>query len=399
MFDLAKHGVDIVGHIDGGLPSFGIPSGLAPSDYGKVVGSAVGIMLVGFAEGLGAAKTYAVRGHYDIDANRELIALGAANVGAGLSAGMVVSGSLSKTAVNGSAGARSQLSGVFVAVLTVVTLLFLTGLFEDLPEATLAAVVIAALIELVDYQALIRLWRLYTSELGRIYGLATRVDFIAAMSAMLGVLVFDTLPGLFIGIAVSVLTLLFRASRPHVAVLGKASDGNYWVDLVRHPDARQEPGVLVVRPESGLFFANADGVRHDILGRLHDDTRGVVLDAQSIPAIDVSAADMLGQLSTELAGRDVRLLVARDVGQVRDMLSRADDHQPGGRDSPDRRRSRRVTSAHASHSPRTSTPRLSTEPSGAARIGLLWSLGFRQHLDLGPLELAFTQHALVPQHC
>src|SRR5262245_63998163 len=103
-------------------------------------------MLVGFAEGLGAAKTYAARNHYDIDVNRELLGLGAANIGAGLSSGMVVNGSLSKTAVNGSAGARSQLSGCIVALMTVVTLLFLTGLFESLPEATLAAVVIAALV-------------------------------------------------------------------------------------------------------------------------------------------------------------------------------------------------------------------------------------------------------------
>jgi F0F1-type ATP synthase membrane subunit c/vacuolar-type H+-ATPase subunit K len=139
-------------------------------------------MLVGFAEGLGAAKTYSTRNHYEIDANRELLGLGAANLGAALCTGMVVNGSLSKTAVNVSSGAKSQLSGLVVAAMTVITLLFLTGLFEDLPAATLAAVVIAA---------------------------------------MLGVLVFDTLPGLFIGIAVSLLRLLYRASRPHVAELGK----------------------------------------------------------------------------------------------------------------------------------------------------------------------------------
>ena len=111
--------------------------------------------LVGFAEGLGAAKTYAAQEHYQIDANRELLGLGAANLGAGLSSGMVVNGSLSKTAVNGSAGARSQVSGLVVAALTIVTLLLLTGLFENLPEATLAAVVIAAVIELVDIESLL----------------------------------------------------------------------------------------------------------------------------------------------------------------------------------------------------------------------------------------------------
>jgi hypothetical protein len=205
LFSLDAKGVDIVGHIDSGLPSLGPPDGVGIHDYFAAAASSVGIMLVGFAEGLGAAKTYAQREHYDIDPNRELLGLGAANLGAGLSSGMVVNGSLSKTAVNAGAGARSQISGVFVAVMTVITLLFLTGLFEDLPEATLAAVVIAALVDLVDFPALVELYRLYTRRLGQIYGAAARPDFIAAVAAMMGVLLFDTLPGLFIGIAVSLL--------------------------------------------------------------------------------------------------------------------------------------------------------------------------------------------------
>jgi sulfate permease, SulP family len=129
LFDLADHGVAIVGHIDSGLPSLGVPD-VAARDYGVLASSAIGVMLVGFAEGLDAAKSYAAREHFEIDANRELIGLGAANVAAGLSSGMVVNGSLSKTAVNGGAGARSQVSGLVVAVLTIVTLLVLTGLFE-----------------------------------------------------------------------------------------------------------------------------------------------------------------------------------------------------------------------------------------------------------------------------
>jgi MFS superfamily sulfate permease-like transporter len=171
-------------------------------------------MLVGFSEVLGAAKTYALRDHYEIDTNRELLGLGAANLGAGLSSGMVVNGSLSKTAVNGSAGARTQLSGLTVAALTIVTLLFLTGLFEDLPEATLAAVVIAAVIELVDIPALARLYRIYSAPTGTTFGLAIRPDFVAALAAKTGVLVFDTLPGLFIGIGASLLLLLYRTSNP-----------------------------------------------------------------------------------------------------------------------------------------------------------------------------------------
>src|SRR3954463_15561743 len=152
--------VEIVGPIDSGLPSLGLPD-IGLHDAGALVAGSVGIMLVGFAEGPGAAKHYAGREHREIDANRELLGLGGATLASGLSSGMIVNGSLSKSAVNAAAGARSQLSGLVVAVLTIITLLALTGLFEDLPEATLAAVVVAAL---------------------------------------LGVTLFDTLPGLFIGI-------------------------------------------------------------------------------------------------------------------------------------------------------------------------------------------------------
>ena len=139
VFHLGDHGLELVGTIDAGLPPVAFPD-VGLHRYLDLVGPAAGVMLVGFAEGLGAAKTYAAKAGYDVDSNRELLGLGAANLGAGLCSGMVVNGSLSKTAVNGGAGARSQLSGVTAAVLTVVTLLFLTGLFEQLPEATLAAV-------------------------------------------------------------------------------------------------------------------------------------------------------------------------------------------------------------------------------------------------------------------
>lgn len=190
------------------------------ADYLKLAGSVTGVMLVGFAEGLGSATTYAARDSYQINANEELIGLSAANLAFGLSAGMVVNGSLSKTAVNGSAGAKTQASGLVVAVLTVITLLFLTRLFEDLPKATLSAVVIAALIELVDYKVLAALWQAYSSRLGKIYGFAAQADFIAAVAAMCGVLIFDTLHGLVIGVLDSLL-LIYRVSRPHVAVLGE----------------------------------------------------------------------------------------------------------------------------------------------------------------------------------
>lgn len=324
LFDLDQHGVAIVGHIDGGLPSFGLPD-VDTHRYLDLAGSAVGVMLIGFAEGLGAAKTYAAKNHYEIDPNRELIALGAANLGSGLSSGMVVNGSLSKTAVNGSSGASRQLSGLAVAALTVITLLFLTGLFEDLPEATLAAVVIAALIELVDVHAIAGLYRFHSRRSGGALAVATRADFVAALAAMFGVLVFDTFPGLVIGIGTSIVLLIYRASQPHVAVLGKASGTtDQWSDMQRHPDNRLPDDLVVLRPETGLFFANADAVRRAVRMHATAEIRAVVLDAETMPAIDVTAVDMLLALADDLQRDGVELVIARDIGAVRDLLEQGD---------------------------------------------------------------------------
>ena len=213
---------------------------------------------------------------------------------------MVVNGSLSKTAVNGAAGARTQVSGLVVAVLTLITLLFLTGLFEQLPEATLSAVVIAA----VD-------------RAGRLPGAAPAVPGVdrrgwagstgsrrASISSppsprMLGVLIFDTLPGLVIGIVVSMLLLLYRVSRPHVARPGRARTAPGWTRSGT-TDCGPIRGILVVRVESGLFFANSDHVRDRIEALRTPETRVVVLDAETSPFLDVSAAEMLGQLAASL---------------------------------------------------------------------------------------------------
>jgi SulP family sulfate permease len=319
VYSLNLH-VKIVGHIDGGLPSFGFPS-VPSGDYLKLAGPAIGVMLVGFAEGLGAAKTYATKNGYEISPDSELIGLGAANLAAGLSSGMVVNGSLSKTAVNGSAGARSQVSGLVVAALTILTLLFLTGLFQDLPEATLGAVVIAALIELVDISALRALYRVHTSRLGRIYGPAARPDFIAATAAMLGVLIFDTLPGLFIGIGLSLLLLVYRASRPHVAVLGRAPGNDQWTDTGHYPEDTTIPGIAVLRVESGLFFANADYVRAAVMRAAAAKPSAIVLDCETVPFVDVTAARMLDELTVSLRARGIRLVIAREIGQVKDVLA------------------------------------------------------------------------------
>nr|WP_025351046.1 SulP family inorganic anion transporter [Nocardia nova] len=328
VFDLDDKGVAIVGHIDSGLPALGWPGGVGFGDFLDLLGPAIGVLLIGFAEGLGAAKTYAAKAGYQIDVNRELFGLGAANLGSGLASGMVVNGSLSKTAVNGSAGAKTQASGLVVAALTVLTLLFLTGLFENLPEATLAGVVIAAVIELVDFASLRRLYGVWTRRLGGIYGKAARADFVAAVAAMFGVLLFDTLPGLLIGIGISMLLLVYRTSRPHVARV--VHTGTLWVDAARHPDLPSRSDLLVVRVESGLFFANADYIRERIEQLCTDRTRLVVLDAETSPSIDVTAAAMLADLHRDLGRRRIDFRIARSIGQFGDALTAADsDTAPG----------------------------------------------------------------------
>lgn len=323
LFDLDQHGVAIVGAIPAGLAPIGIPDGSLDL-FGRLAGPAVGVLLIGLAEGLGAAKTYAARAHYDIDPNRELLGLGAANMASGLSSGMIVNGSLSKTAVNGAAGARTQVSGLVVAVMTIVTLLFLTGLFEQLPEATLAGIVIAAVWELVDVRSLGRLYRLSAEPLARVSGIVARPDFLAAMAALVGVLVFDTLPGLVIGIAVSLVLLLYRAYRPHIATLGlvPGSDGQYG-DVERHPENVQPAGITVLRVDSGIFFANAEHVRSTVReAAAEPGTRAVVLDMEATPSVDVTAVRMLAELREDLRVRGSRLVLARDLGQVRELMHR-----------------------------------------------------------------------------
>ncbi|MFI2489038.1 SulP family inorganic anion transporter [Promicromonospora kroppenstedtii] len=326
LLGLEDRGLAVVGHIDAGLPRAGIPDVTGPQ-FAELLGGAVGVMLIGFAEGLGAAKTYAAREGYDIDPNRELAGLGISNLGAGLLSGMVVNGSLSKTAVNAGAGARSQVSPLTAAALTVLTLLFLTGVFEQLPQATLAAVVIAAVVELVDVRSLRRLWRVRTGRLARAYQVTARADFMAAGAALLGVLLFETLPGLVIGIAASLVLLLARTSRPRVAVLAPVGDepGRPWVDSGRNPDYPTVPGVLVVRVEGPLVFANAEYVRTRVR-TLASDVHGlrlVVLDGRAMPSIDVTATTMLVQLRSDLRAIGGDLALAEGIGQVRDVLARA----------------------------------------------------------------------------
>jgi len=313
LFGLNKHGVAIVGAIPRGLPTPSWPS-IKVDDYLGLLPGALGVVLVLYAEHISAAQKFAVKHHYDLDANQELIALGVSNFLAGLFGGFAGGGSLSKTTVNDVAGARTQLSGIFSLVLVLVTLLVLTPLFYYLPEATLGAIVIHAVWGLLDVGEMRRYWRL------------RKTSFVLALVALLGVLVFDILPGLLLAVILSLLLLIYRASRPQGSILGKVPGKQAYGDIARHPQNETVSGLLIFRLNAPMFFANDAPLRERIkeLVRTTDPSpRAILLDMEASSGLDISSADTLAELAGELKAEGVELLLANVRGPIRDMLRRS----------------------------------------------------------------------------
>jgi high affinity sulfate transporter 1 len=301
---LSAHGVTIVGEVPSGLPTPGVPS-VPSADIAPLVAAAAGMLLVIFSESLGAAENFATKYGYDIDPNQELIALGVANAGSGLVGGLAGGGSLSQSAVNDGAGARSELSPLVAAVLILVTVLVLTPLFKNLPEAVLAALII---------HAVSHLWKV--GEMRRYYRLR-QVEFWLALATLLAVITIDVLPALVIGVSAMLLLVIYHASRPHIGSLGQVpGQRDAYGDVGRHPDYERIPELLVVRLESPLFYANATPVRDRIktlAGASEPPPRAVIIDAGANDRLDITSAEMLTQLVGTLrsAGIDVGLADAR----------------------------------------------------------------------------------------
>ncbi len=303
-FSLSSHGVKIVGHVPSGLPTPGVPS-VHSADIAPLVAAAGGMLLVIFSESLGAANTFATKYGYEIDPNQELIALGVANLGSGLVGGLAGGGSLSQSAVNEGAGARSELSPLIAAVLIVVTVLVLTPLFKNLPEAVLAALII---------HAVSHLWKI--AEMRRYYNLR-QLEFWLALATFIGVITIDVLPGLVIGVSASLLLVVYHASRPHIGSLGRVpGEPGAYGDVGRHPDYNRIPDLLVLRLESPLFYANATPVRDRIkalVGACDPPPRTLILDFGANDRLDITAAEMLDELVRTMrsARIDVALADAR----------------------------------------------------------------------------------------
>ena len=296
LFGLTRLGVSVTGAIPPGLPKPGLPT-LRLRDQDGIVALAAGCMLLAYIEGVAAARTFATQHGENIDLRRELLGLAAANAATAAVGGYPVGGGLSQTAVNEKAGARSRLSLVFASLALALCLLFFTGLVADLPRAILAAVVLMAVRGLVDFHALVHMWR------------ASRVDLLCALAALIGVLLLGILQGIVLAALVSVVLLLTRNSVPHVAFLGRIPGTRQYSDTARHPDNEPLAGLLAFRPEASLSYLNADYVLTSVLARLGTaDTEGirrVVCDLSGSPQMDLAGARMLARLAEKLRIRGI----------------------------------------------------------------------------------------------
>lgn len=311
LFDLAAYGVATTGHIPPGLPTLHGPT-LRLRDVDGIFPLAAGCLLLAYIESVSAARALAAKHGYPIDVRQELLGIGAANFAAGLGHAYPVAGGLSQSVVNERAGARTQLSLVFASITLAISLLFLTTLLDDLPKATLAAIVLAAVAGLIDIRALLHMWRV------------SRIDFYAAVTALGAVLVLGILQGILLAATASILLLLFRASRPHVAYLGRIPGTNRYSDLLRHAENEPLPGVIAFRPEASLIYVNADSVLESVMRRIGgSDVRLVVCDLSASPYIDLAGATMLLDLHDALSARGISLRVVGAHGFVRDLLRAA----------------------------------------------------------------------------
>ena len=313
VLELHAHGVDIVGVIPAGLPRPHFPM-LTWSDWLQAAPAAVGMALVLYVESLGAARTFANKNGYDIDPNQELRALAVANATSAIFHGMIVGGGTSGTAANDGNGAKSQLSTLAASLMVMLTLLFLTGWFYHLPEAVLGAIVVHAVWHLLDYRELQRIRRI------------RRIEYRESLAAVVGVIAFGILNGLLLAVILTLVALMRYLSASHVAVLGRLPGTDEFVDVARHPEAEQFPGILVLRIERMLFFANADAIRQQIHGLLAESPvpiRALVISFELIPMLDIAGIDVLAQLHANAVEGGRRLVLAGVRDPLRDRLAKA----------------------------------------------------------------------------
>jgi high affinity sulfate transporter 1 len=299
IFRLDERGVSLVGELPQGFPPLTIPT-VQWSDLAPLAAGALAIAVVSLADTISTASSFAARSGQQINGNQEMIGIGAANLAAGMFQGFAVSTSASRTAVAEHAGARTQLTGVIGAALIVLMLVLLPGLFRDLPQAALAAVVITASVSLADLPGTRRLWR------------QRRVEFTLSMVAFAGVAVLGVLPGILIAVGLSILNVFRHAWRPYSTVLGSVEGLAGYHDVRSYPQARQLPGLVIYRFDAPLLFANAKMLRDEVVRIAHAEPapRWIVVAAEPITDVDTTASDVLHELDHVLDERGQTLVFA-----------------------------------------------------------------------------------------
>ena len=311
LLDLSDRGVRLVGEIPGGIPAPGVPD-VGMSELTTMLAPALGIAFVGYTDNILTGRAFATRHRQTIDPQRELLALGAANLGAGLLHGFPVSSSGSRTAIADAVGGRTQLAGLATVACTLLALLTLKPLLAAFPLGALAAVVVYAATRLVDVPELLRFARFRRSEL------------VLALATTAGVLVLDVLLGIVVAIGLSVLDLLRRVARPHDAVQGTVPGIAGMHDVDDYPSAEEVPGLLVYRYDSPLFFANAENFRARALQAVDDaelPVRWFLLNVEANVEVDITGADALESLRAELDRRGIVFALARLKQDLRDQLA------------------------------------------------------------------------------
>jgi high affinity sulfate transporter 1 len=312
ILDLAAKGVDVVGVLPQGFPAPSFPR-VDLADIPILAATAIGISLVAIGDTISTSAGFANRKGYDVDSDQEMVGIGAANLFAGIFSGFPVSTSSSRTAVAEQSGAKTQLTGVVAGAMVLAMLLFVPGLVRNMPQPALAAIVITASISLFDVKALRRVYKMRRSE------------FYLAVICALGVILIGVLEGIVIAVIVAILQFFERSWRPYSAVLGEPEKMDGYHDLSRYPDAAQIPGLLMLRWDAPLFFANANIFRkrvRDLLAPMDPKPFWVLVAAEPVTDVDTTAAEMLIDLDLELNASGIHLIFAELKDPVKDKIIR-----------------------------------------------------------------------------
>ena len=311
VFSLADHGVDLVGVLPKGFPPLTIPH-VRLADLGPLFAGAAGITLVALADTISTASAFAARTGQEIDGNGEMIGIGVANLAAGLFQGFPVSTSGSRTAVAERSGAKTQLTGVTGAVVIIVMIVLVPGLFRNLPSPALAAVVITASLSLADIPGTVRLWR------------QRKAECLLSVAAFAGVALLGVLPGIAIAVALSILNVFRRAWWPYDTELGRVEGLEGYHDVHSYPEAQHLPGLVIYRFDAPLFFANATTFRDQVrrLARADPPPRWILVAAEPMTDVDTTASDMLEDLDEMLNAQGISLVFAELKDRVRGKIER-----------------------------------------------------------------------------